>query len=182
MSGMSPPNQHVTIIQHVRREALLRILDADRLHLQVLDCPKVGGDLIAQEICVSLDLLGLLLIPNNDSNGSRERTESGQQEHRNNMAHDGMEPSLIGKGNGKDTLHSNLLGNSIALTCVPSGLFPGFLKGSDLATHRPWPGFCRCLHRQGVPGEWSPHSRGGQLPPPKLCHHKSPARSCFCLW
>src|SRR4051812_27378772 len=104
MSGMSPPNQHVTIIQHVRREASLRILDADRLHLQVLDCPKVCGDLIAQEICVSLDLLGLLLIPNNHADGSRERTEDGQQEHRNDMAHEEMEPSLPGLGNGKATL------------------------------------------------------------------------------
>ena len=67
ISHMSPPDQHVTTVEHAPGKALPGVVQTDGLHGNARLQLEVSGDLIAQKVGVSLFLGGLLFVPDDDS-------------------------------------------------------------------------------------------------------------------
>ena len=85
VADMAPPNQDVHGIQVL--EALLGVIDANRLNGEARNGPQVVRDLIAQPIRISFFLSGLALVPDADSNPGGLRSFAARGRQNGSSAH-----------------------------------------------------------------------------------------------
>src|SRR5438477_12030906 len=67
-----PPNQHLAIVQDGIGKALFGIVEVDRFNRKIRKGLKIRRDLVAEKVWVSLLLRGLLLVPDDNFDGSSE--------------------------------------------------------------------------------------------------------------
>ncbi len=67
MTNMTPPDQHIALIENLVRESLVGEIGRGNIDLQSRNSAKLSSEMISKEIVVSLTLFRLLLVPNHHS-------------------------------------------------------------------------------------------------------------------
>ena len=68
VAAMSPPDQDIGLVERLGGNALIGVIEADRVNLEARLFLQISSDFVAKEIVIGLSLFGLLLIPDKDSN------------------------------------------------------------------------------------------------------------------
>lgn len=85
-TDMTPPDQHISLVQQLFCDSLVRFIQIRRTNAQIAVLAQVRGDLVSKKISVNFLLGRLLFIPNDDSNRSSspgEKRKQTKQKHKN---------------------------------------------------------------------------------------------------